>query len=66
MSGPVRSLFPIVGAALLGTALLDVWLRARPVAMPTTTQVVSSVAVFVAVAAVVALARHVERDAEDQ
>ena len=61
MTRTVRPLVPVVAAALLCTALLDVWLRARPLAMPTSTQVVLSLGVVVAVAGVLALARRAER-----
>ena len=62
MSRTLRPLVPPVAAALLCTALLALWLRAGPVPMPPTVQVLLSVAVVAVVAVVLALVRRVGRD----
>ncbi len=62
MSRTLRPLVPPVAAALLCTALLALWLRARPVPMTPTVQVLLSVALVAAVAVVLALVQRVERD----
>ena len=62
MSPTLRPLVPVVVVALLCTALLAAWIRARPLPVPPAAQVVLSVGVVVAVAAVLALVRFVEAD----
>jgi hypothetical protein len=57
----LRPLLPVVAAALLGTVLLAAWIRLRPLPMPPALQVLLSVAVVVAVAAVLLRARRGER-----
>jgi hypothetical protein len=61
-SPALRPLVPVVAVALLGTALLAAWIRLRPPPMPPALQVLLSVGVVVAVAAVLALARGGESD----
>lgn len=62
MSSTLRPLVPPVAGALLGTALLALWLRAQPLSMPTTVQVILSVALVALVAVMLALVQRVERD----
>lgn len=62
MTDTLRPLVPPVTAALLSTALLALWIRAQPLSMPTTAQVVLSVALVAVVAVVLALAQRAERD----
>ena len=61
-SPALRSLVPVVAAALLGTLLLAAWIRLRPLPMPSTVQVLLSVGAVVAVAARLVLVRLFERD----
>ena len=66
MSAPfpvLRPLVPAVAVALLCTALLAAWIRLRPLPMPPTVQVLLSVGVVMAVAAVLALVHRAEGDA---
>jgi hypothetical protein len=62
-SSALRPLVPVVAVALLCTVLLAAWIRLRPLPIPPTVQVLLSVGVVVAVAAVLALVRRAERDA---
>ena len=66
MSRTLRPLVPVVATALLSMALLHVWIRARPLAMPPTTQVVLSAGLVLALAIVLALVQQVERDLRDE
>jgi hypothetical protein len=61
-SRALRSLLPVVAAALLGTGLLAAWIRLRPLPMPPALQVLLSLSVVVAVAVVLTLARSGEGD----
>ncbi|MDQ3702904.1 MAG: hypothetical protein M3442_18570 [Chloroflexota bacterium] len=62
MSDTLRPLVMPVSAAFLCTVLLALWLRARPLAMPTIVQVLLSVILVAVVAVVLALVQRVERD----
>ena len=54
----LRPLVPVVAVALVCAALLAAWIRLRPLPMPPAFQVLLSVGVVVAVAALLALARR--------
>jgi hypothetical protein len=71
MSRTLRPFIPVVAVALTDTALLHVWIRARPLAMPSTTQVALSAFLVVVIAIVLAFVHHMEGhlhdvDTEDQ
>ena len=66
MSRTLRPLVPPGATALLCTALLVLWLRARPVPMTPTVQVLLSVGLVVLVAIVLVLVRRIERDGVGQ
>ena len=65
MSRALRPLVSVIAVALTGTALLHVWIRARPLAMPPTMQVALSALLVVVVAIVLALVLQVEGDLHD-
>ena len=66
MSRTLRPLVPPVAAALLCTVLLAALIRAWPLALPPTAQVVLGVGLLVVVAVALALVRRVERDGVGQ
>jgi hypothetical protein len=59
-SSTLRPLVLPVGAALLCTALLALWIRTSPLPMPQSVQVALSVGLVVLVAVVLAIVRHAE------
>ena len=63
MSGTLRPLLPVVAAALLCMAFLDVCIHAQPLPMPAAVQISLSVGLGIAIGILLVLVHYVERDA---
>ena len=58
----VRALLPGVAVALACMAVLDIWIRAQPLAMPRLLQLILSVSLVAAVTVLVVVVLRVERE----
>ncbi len=61
MRDVLRPLLPVVIVALAGTAVLVLWIRTEPLAMPRPLQLLLSLALLAAVAVVLVLVLRLER-----
>jgi len=62
MASVLRPLLPVIGAALLLTAVLVLWIRREPADLPRTVQVALSLLLVLAVGLLIAMVLRVERE----
>ena len=66
MAPALRALLPVVGGALLPTALLVLWIRLEPIDLSRVLQVLLSLLLVLAAGVLSAAVLRVERDTEAQ
>ena len=66
MSRLIRPLLPVIGVALLLMAVLVLWIRAKPVDLSRTVQILLSILLVLAVGILIAAVVRVEHDTELQ